>query len=379
MATIPYNLIVKENNSDKFYNVLSEVTSIVTHRADQKFALELDKFIAYIESTRLETLRLRREYLIEMVLIGSLWNRYISNALGANFVITKFAQALAGLRQEKPEIKPEIDQLKASLLNDYLLKHSDEEATPDLVNYKLLLDWLASTGEFKEEVIRLENWEQYFATLDELEVKSVITDMTEFADEFAEVVYPYLHEFTAGLFDFYDYSCSENSKREDIILRERTEEEYHLNMVCSQILNDAYRSEFKQTKEKVVLLPTCMNLNPFDCKAVSDGEHKYCTACDANCHVGQIKSAINGSAKIALIPHSSGFSQFLKKWENSESVGLVGVACVLNLLSGGYEMRKLNIKSQCVFLDYCGCSKHWDSEGISTNINLNQLKRILAD
>ena len=81
MATIPYNLIVKENNSDKFYNVLSEVTSIVTHRADQKFALELDKFIAYIESTRLETLRLRREYLIEMVLIGSLWNRYISNAL----------------------------------------------------------------------------------------------------------------------------------------------------------------------------------------------------------------------------------------------------------------------------------------------------------
>ncbi len=377
MATIPYNLIVKDTNSDKFYSELDIVTNKIANQAEIRFHTILDSFLRFITENKIETTRLRQEYLIELVLIGSLWNRYISNAIGAKFVVTKFAQALSNLRREKPEIKPEIDHLKATILNEYLLKHSDEEPIFDLINFKLLIDWLASSGDFREEVIRLENWEDYFSNIADYEVKHILIKATEFSDEFANIAYPHLHEFTNGLFDFYDSSCCENKQREDTILRERTEEEYHLNMVCSQILNNVYRSEFKSTKEKVVLLPTCMNPNASNCKSESDGTHNYCTACDRNCHIGQIKIAIGESAKIALIPHSAGFSQFLKKWENSEAVGLVGVACVLNLLSGGYEMRKLNIKSQCVFLDYCGCQKHWDNEGIATNINLNQLKRIL--
>lgn len=377
MATIPYNLIVKENNSDKFYTALEIVTNEIADKAEIKFKYILDSFIKYILNNNIENIRLRQEYMIELVLIGSLWNRYISNALGSKFVVTQFAQALSNLRRTNPDIKPEIDHLKASILNEYLLKHSDEEPILDLVNFKLLIDWLASTGDFREEVIRLENWEQYFSDIDESEVNQILILATEFSDEFANIAYPHLHEFTDGLFDFYDFSCCENQHREDIILRERTEEEYHLNMVCSQILNNVYRDEFKTTKEKVVLLPTCMNPVFTGCQAESDGTHNYCTACDKNCNIGQIKRSIGTAAKVALIPHSSGFSQFLKKWENAEDVGLIGVACVLNLLSGGYEMRKLNIKSQCVFLDYCGCQKHWDSEGIPTNINVNQLKRIL--
>jgi hypothetical protein len=78
-----------------------------------------------------------------------------------------------------------------------------------------------------------------------------------------------------------------------------------------------------------------------------------------------------------LIPHSSDFSKFLVKWKDCPDTSLIGVACVLNLITGGYEMKRLNISSQCVFLDYCGCKKHWDKDGIATSLNVNQLKNIV--
>lgn len=77
-----------------------------------------------------------------------------------------------------------------------------------------------------------------------------------------------------------------------------------------------------------------------------------------------------------LIPNSTGFSRYLKLRENSKDTGLTGVACVFNLLTGGYEMQKLNIPSQCVFLDSCGCKKHGLS-GQSARINFQQLNKLV--
>jgi len=52
------------------------------------------------------------------------------------------------------------------------------------------------------------------------------------------------------------------------------------------------------------------------------------------------------------------------------------VACPLHLISGGLELRKLNIAAQCVFLDYCGCKNHWHQDGIMTDMNSRQLLKI---
>lgn len=83
------------------------------------------------------------------------------------------------------------------------------------------------------------------------------------------------------------------------------------------------------------------------------------------------------NTEVYLISHSSSFSEILKKWENKPEYGLVGVACVLNLITGGYEMKNLGIASQCVFLDGCGCKKHWHKEGLPTDINRTRLKNLI--
>ena len=63
------------------------------------------------------------------------------------------------------------------------------------------------------------------------------------------------------------------------------------------------------------------------------------------------------------------------KSEN-KNTGYIEVACVLNLLEGGYAMKNLELPAQCVFLDYCGCINHWHPLGTPTNLNRKHLKNI---
>ena len=83
-------------------------------------------------------------------------------------------------------------------------------------------------------------------------------------------------------------------------------------------------------------------------------------------------------AKVYLVPHSSGFSRWLDRWERERGVGVIAVACMLNILPGGYDMRSRRIASQCLPLDYPGCKKHWDKEGSPTAVNEDRLVRIIT-
>ena len=55
------------------------------------------------------------------------------------------------------------------------------------------------------------------------------------------------------------------------------------------------------------------------------------------------------------VRQSTSFSRLLQ-WEFGSS-------------PGGFDMRARGIASQCVLLDYPGCKKHWDREGIPTGVN----------
>jgi hypothetical protein len=83
-------------------------------------------------------------------------------------------------------------------------------------------------------------------------------------------------------------------------------------------------------------------------------------------------------AKVYLIPHSTGFSRWLERWQRAPEAGVVAVACMLNILPGGFEMRARGIASQCVPLDYPGCRKHWSRKGIPTSLNEDRLVQIVA-
>jgi hypothetical protein len=79
------------------------------------------------------------------------------------------------------------------------------------------------------------------------------------------------------------------------------------------------------------------------------------------------------------MPHElSVFSSGTMQPMEDDTVGIVGISCVLTNPSGGWETKDLGIPAQGVLLDYCGCPWHWHEKGIPTDINVRQLLRVLG-
>jgi hypothetical protein len=80
---------------------------------------------------------------------------------------------------------------------------------------------------------------------------------------------------------------------------------------------------------------------------------------------------------VAIITHESSFNS-KGIGQTDGRLGVVGIACVLNLIAGGWKAKALGLPAQCVLLDYCGCKNHWHDEGFPTDINLHVLGQILG-
>ncbi len=185
--------------------------------------------------------------------------------------------------------------------------------------------------------------------------------------------------YTANVDSFLAGEFPHRGLREDRLFCGRPSSEYHLNMVAAEVMNRGLREAFERTTQKVVLVPACMRgARAKTCRARIDGIDMACSGCDSECAVNRITRRMrNLGAAVYIVPHASGFSRWLNRWQQNPAVGVVAVACLLNILPGGYEMRARRIPSQCVPLDYPGCQKHWSREGIPTAVNEDRLVQIL--
>ncbi|MDD3125433.1 MAG: DUF116 domain-containing protein [Candidatus Kapabacteria bacterium] len=373
---VPYNLKSTEGDSGKFYKKLQNVTAEIERYA-VRFNPVIASFKAFLAENNSEIIRHDAEYMIEYLMIGMLWNRYIAYAMAQKFCVTQFSGGLAKLKRSNPNLRPEIDKVKADVVDNFLSKTTYEYAGTCLTNYKKLLDWLIGTDEFTEEVLRLHNWEQFFESLPEDDTCEILEQTISSAYDFEDKAHEALHEFTDSLFDFLEEVYSATEKREDAILRTKMPEEYHFNMIAIQILNNALHDEFIAKKHKVVLIPTCMCNDTENCKGETDGEIRRCKKCDDKCNIKQITEQLGDEAEIVVVRHASGFANVFRRWQNLHDTGFVGVSCVPSAINEALNLRKLNIVSQIVFLEECSCKKHWSDDGLPTCTSINRIKQIL--
>ena len=377
VPSITYSLSGKDR--DAFYGELSDFTDGFLASLDGAVQEELTRFRHYIEQEGIEEARSEQEYLIEFLALGLFSRIYSGHAERSSGLLLSVMSQLFHLRTRFPGMKPTIDKLRGQLIGG-LLHDEAPAASPTFRALTRLLRWLDATGDFREEVERLRHWQRYLETLEADRAAALFAQAVALADNFRKQAHHALGTYTTAVDVFLQQCHPAYRRREDYVLCGRREAEYHLNMFGAEILNRALRSRFVHTAHKVVLLPTCMCApGQGECRAQHRGLAITCTSCTATCQVNKMRALLlRAGAATFLIPHSSSFSQFLEMWKDQKDVGLVGVACVLNLLTGGYEMLKLGIASQCVFLNYAGCRKHWHPDGIPTNLNARQLLQIVS-
>ena len=383
MQAITYCLRNEEAGSGRYYNDASAFTDEVLTMGDNLVHDVIEKYICYLTQYDNGNVCSKEEHCFEFLTLGTLWQVYSGDATGLEKFPKQLLSGLTCLRKQGGSLKPGIDFIRGIMSTLFLSPDLYDNLIvqePTLGQMDKLLDWLDATGEFGREVARLRRWREFLATLPDREASDILATALTFAAWFEDCSEEALGRYTQNVDRYLNEIRPGRYWHEDVIFCGRRRAEYHLNMAGAEIMNRVYREAFAATSQKAVLVPACMRLyqSPV-CKAEGDESSLDCKGCTSECSVNRLK--ILGKAhnfEVLIVPHESSISS--AKTESAfikPETGVVGVACVLNLVSGGWLLKDMGVPAQCVLLDYCGCKNHWSRDGVPTEINMDQLKRIL--
>ncbi len=377
MKTITYNLAKEQQDSTLFYKELESYSDLLIEYSRYKIEEIVFDYKIFLLANKIEKIRSYEEYLYDILSFAVYYKIYFANAQSASVAIIKLAKKLYTLRSKNKNLKKYIDPVRGFIASAFLIKYklhyqkSTEYSTEKIHKF---IEWLEATGEFREEVKRFYNVENFLLSLKPNEKSNFFSSTFEIADWFEKSSSYFLGDYTVNVKNFLEEEHPSHKWKEDYIFCGRKAVEYHLGIVGAELMNRAFKSEYEETEDKAVLLPACMRAKQDDCKAIKLGLDLKCTHCTKNCRVNEIsRVGIQNNFSVHIIPHSSDFTKWLETLAAGKNVGVIGVACPLNLITGGLELKSLNIPAQCVFLDYCGCKNHWDKKGFATNINIDKL------
>lgn len=380
MQAITYSLKDDHTQSEQYFRDVAAFADQVIAEGESRGMTILRAFESFLRATEREPIRTRAEYLYEFLTLGVLWRVYIPNALELGATPRRALAALARLRERNARLKPGVDAVRGVLASWFLSPRPRAPTTAPraLATLNRLLGWLEATGNFNEEVKRLNNWRDFFVTQAREQVAEHLSAALAFADWFEARSVDALGRYTRHVETFLRATHPQYRGRADALFCGRQRVEYHLNMLGTEILNRALRASFLRTRRKLVVVPPCMRFQPEGkCQARATAFGAQCAHCTPSCRIHQL----------TLLGEKQGFGVFILPDElktfsgdstkSNDQIGIVGVSCALTNAPGGWEMQTLGVPAQGLPLDYCGCRWHWHPDGIPTDINFQQLLRVL--
>jgi len=253
MKTITYSLLNEEKNSESYYKDIFLFTDVVLEEAETCIEKIAEEFQFFLIRNKSKELRSRSEYVFELLTLGTLLRVYENNANSLGVIPQKILSNLVYLRKNFTWLKPFIDPLRG-ILSTYFLSgksiSSNSRLKVGVEKVKSLVLWLDAAGEFKQDVIRLKPWIDYFASLPVDKAINQIFDSIKFAKWFENKSLAVLGKYTEKVEFFLEYNHTDYKWNEDYIFCGRKRVEYHLNMVGAEIMNRAWGDEFSKTKKK---------------------------------------------------------------------------------------------------------------------------------
>ena len=301
------------------------------------------------------------EEALEALCIGVYWYLYGTTALDLNSNIHQVLANLSQYRRAFPEDKQFIDELRGKLLTKFLFKpfqKNDEKLTPE--NLELLINFLEATGDYVDQIPHFRNF------------TCNLEDCLTLTKWFCKNSHRYLGEYTSNLNEYLESNANNHLMEEDVIFYHGHELEYHLNMLGAEIMNRIFRNDFEKRPRKAIILPGCMNANSKKCRAKEDRLGDVCTLCNPKCNVYKIVKQYP-ELEVYIVSHESTAFKGARR-EDMDELGIIGITCVLNLISGGWKSSNMSIPPQCVLLEHVACKSHWLDEDIYGSIDMDALK-----
>ena len=368
---ITYSLNLDAGNSDEYYRTISAFADSWLAGINPDIFNLVTGFREYRRG-RGEPDRSDSEYAFELLALGVHLREHGKEASHMPKWVERLMRRLAGIRERWPRMENMVKSLRgwwgwiAGLI-------PGRTRSDDIVDR--MIAWLGTNDETAKEK-RFGQWHDYFKANGSLFTQSAISQCLGLAGDFSKTSQEMLGKYTEMVEHFLAEAAPKYRLRSDAGLLARTRLEYHLGMLGTEILNRAYRQSFLSTRRKVVIVPPCMRAPAVKCKATETSFGAKCQACTPACRVNQItKLGEKRGFSVTMIPDNV---QVFGSGKEQESIGLVGVSCVLTNWNGGWETGALGIPAQGLLLDYVGCKIHWDKKGIPTDTNLKMLQEVLG-
>jgi hypothetical protein len=374
---ITYSLRPDQPASDGYYRAIAAFADTWQPAAIRETAGLITGFRAYRQERGLPD-RSDGEYAFELLVIGVLLSEHTADIARMTGFTRALLKGLVSIQKRWPPTETSIKHLRgwtgalARIFTPLPTARPGKDRPPTLAD---LLDWLRANEE-NGKASRLAQWQAIFDG-----DSNAVAACQALAARFATESQVALGHYTTRVPAFLKESAPKRGWHYDAEFVARTRPEYHLGMLGTQVLNRAYRQRFSATTQRIVIVPPCMRLQPEEhCKAVATPFGARCQACTPACRVHQLTRLGEKQGfgvfimpdELRVLSQNSG-----EKGGGPGTAGVVGVSCALTNWSGGWDVDDLGIPAQGLLLDYCGCSYHWDKQGIPTDINFKQLEEII--
>jgi hypothetical protein len=197
---------------------------------------------------------------------------------------------------------------------------------------------------------------------------SALTDMLHRMDfELAEYV-PGLQQHLKDVSFFKNFSDKE-------LLN--TREQYYLNMVEFELVNRIHKKKFQEANFRIALLPYCLKETQTNCQASLDEIDYACRGCLKTCYINRLSKVLRDhGVNPYILSRGSLKSIFKKLVRKHDSIGVLGIACLVELIHGMRFCMKANLPVMGIPLNANRCPR-WMGGFFETSVDIQALEKIL--
>ena len=242
-AILPYHL--GPGGISQFYPQLFRFTNDVWLVARLHLGQHADQFYGHIKNEKSEVLRTADDYLLELVITGTLLENYYAKAQARPPWSFGLLMGLYRARKRYKKLKNRIDRLRG-ILSFWLLEgRSWDTGNWTLHGFQRLLNWLEATGEFSEEVRRLRQWMPYYRQRSAADFRSIIKSAVFVARYMNTKGEEELGAYTCKVPQFLSVQSASYRYREDYFFVTRARNEYYMNLFGAELMNRGMRNHFR--------------------------------------------------------------------------------------------------------------------------------------
>ena len=153
--------------------------------------------------------------------------------------------------------------------------------------------------------------------------------------------------------------------------------QYLLYMLEIELTNRINQGEFSSSSWQMALIAHCLRDFRSDCRSENGDVESVCTGCCPDCYVNLGSELLKRYRIHPYISVSMEHRSLFKKLRvRHPDMGVLGIACIPELVSGLRLCEELKIPAVGVPLDANRCSR-WLGESLETTFNLEELERLI--